>query len=509
MKKLLLTLSLFALVKISVAQLQLTGTIKNGIVQDEIEINFSRDGNYWSNNSIHLKPNKAGNFQFRSPERTAKFAILVYKEIQQYVLLSPNRPLHVNVNAQSPNPFGFGGQAKPENDLMVKLHLSNVSDLPFIKELKAKNSYATWSVDSVIQIKLPQIMYSLDSSLKYVNRSAIPASSKSLIAVEVKYQYAHALADKIGAYVNNRKNRKDFHLRFIDTTFKLFKVPAKDDLDRGLYPNNYLDNYAQFKSWQAFYPYTVNPNKELAKLALKANTRIDFDELMENVNMSGEKYAFNVAVKNIMPQYAWEKQLNNLMFELTMSGQLQLADRLLHFIRSNGSDKGYIAAAEKMFLPLKKARDQYAHNLNIKIRPDYKTATSLSQILQPYKGKVVLIDMWFTQCPPCIAELKYTPALKERFKSDDVVFLNIAAEPDKNDEVWRDFIFINNMTGEHIRKTDNEIKSLWNELGIPDKDTAYPRYFIIDKNGNIADNNAKRPSEGEALYKDLEMALNK
>jgi thiol-disulfide isomerase/thioredoxin len=509
MKKLLLTLSLLSLVKISIAQLQLTGTIKNATAQDAIEINFSRDGNYWPNNSIHLKPNKAGNFQFRSSERTAKFAILIYKEIQQYVLLSPNRPLHVNVNAQSPNPFSFSGQAKPENDLMVKLHLSNVSDLPFIKELKAKKSYATWSVDSVIQIKLPQVMHSLDSSLKYVNRSAVPTTFKSLIAAEVKYQYAHAVADKIGAYVNNRKNRKDFHLRFIDTTFKLFKVPAKNELDRGLYANNYLDNYTQFKSWQAFYPYSVNPNKELAKQALKTNSGIDFDELMQNAGASGEKYAFNVAVKNIMPQYAWEKQLSNLMFELSMSGQLQLADRLLHFIRSNGSDKGYVAAAEKMFLPLKKARDQYAHNLNIKIRPDYKTANSLAQILQPYKGKVVLIDMWFTQCPPCIAELKHTPALKDRFKNDDVVFLNIASEPDKSDEVWRDFIFINNMTGEHIRKTDNEIKTLWNELGIPDKDTAYPRYFIIDKNGNIADNNAKRPSDGVKLYDQITAVLNK
>ncbi|MGY3214931.1 TlpA family protein disulfide reductase [Mucilaginibacter sp. HD30] len=507
MKKLLLTLSLLTLVKISIAQLQITGTIKNAKVQDAIEINFSRDGNYWPNNSVHLKPNKAGNFQFRSSERTAKFAILVYKEIQQYILLSPNRPLHVNINTQSPNPFSFSGHAKPENNLIVKLHLSNVSDLPFIKELKAKNSYATWSVDSVIQIKLPQVMHSLDSSLNYVNRSAVPPAFKSLIAAEVKYQYAHAVADKIGAYVNNRKNRKDFHLRFIDSTFKLFKAPAKNERDRGLYANIYLDNYAQFKAWQAFYPYTVNPDKQLAKQALKTNSGIDFDELMENVNASGEKYAFNLAVKNIMPQYAWEKQLSNLMFNFSMSGQLQLADRLLHFMKNNCTDKGYIAAAEQLFLPLKKARDQYAHNLNIRIRPDYKTANSLANVLQPYKGKVVLIDMWFTQCPPCIAELKYTPALKERFKNDDVVFLNIARESDKDDEVWRDFIFINNMTGEHIRKTDNEIKTLWNELGIPDKDQAYPRYFIIDKNGNIADNNAKRPSDGEALYKDLEAAL--
>lgn len=509
MKKLLLTLSLLALVKISIAQLQLTGTIKNAKEQDAIEINFSRDGNYWLNNSIHLKPNKAGNFKFRSSERTAKFAILMFKERKQYVLLSPNRPLHITVNAQSATLFGFSGQARPENDAIVKLRLSNIEDLGFIKELRSKNSYSNWSVDSVIRIKLPQIRYSLDSSLKYVNTLTLPASTKSQLVAEVKHQYANAVTNYIGSYLNRGKNRKDFHLRFIDTTLQLFKLPTKIELDRGLYANNYLDQYTRFKNWRAFYAYTSNPNKTLAAQQLKAGAGIDIDELMQNINTSGEKYAFNVAAKTMMTQYAWEKQINNMMFEFCMSTQLQLGDRLLQFIRKNCSDKGYLAAAEQMFAPLRKSRDKYADNLNIKIRPDYKTANSLAQILQPYKGKVVLIDMWFTQCPPCIAELKHTPALKDRFKNDDVVFLNIAAEPDKNDEVWRDFIFINNMTGEHIRKTDNEIKPLWNELGIPDKDTAYPRYCIIDKKGNIADNNAKRPSDGEELYDQIKAVLNK
>ena len=498
MKHLSFTLLLLILAKISLGQLQLTGTVKNAATNDDIELNFSRNGEYWANNSIHLKPNKAGNFQFKSAERTAKFAILIFKESKQYVLLSPNRPLHINVNKQS-NTFSFSGKAKPENDAIFKLRLSNTEDLGFIKELRTKNSFATWSVDSVIRIKLPQVRHSLDSSLKYVNTSALPTSIKSQLAAEVKHQYANAVANYIGGYLNRGKNRKDFHLRFIDTTLKLFKLPTKSELDRGLHANAYLEQYTRFKNWRAFYAYTSNPNKALAAQQLKTGAGIDIDELIQTVNTSGEKYAFNVASKSMLPQYAWEKLMNNMMFDYCMSAQLQLGDRLLHFIRANCSDKEYLATAEQLFAPLRKLRDKYANNLNIKIRPDYKTVNSLAQILEPYKGKVVLLDMWFTTCGPCLAELKYTTALKGRFKNSDVVFLNIAAEPEKNDEVWRDFMFINNMTGEHIRKNDNDIKTLWNELGIQDKDQGYPHYFIIDKNGKIANNNAKRPSDGEAL----------
>jgi len=509
MKKLTITLLLLAFAKISMGQLQLTGTLKGANNNDDVEINFSRDGNYRASNSIHLKPNKTGSFQFRSTDRSAKFAILVYGKSQQHVLLSPNRPLHITINPKSPRPFSFSGQAKPENDLIIRLNLSDEKDLAFVSELAGKNPYENWSVDSVIRIKLPQIMHSLDSTLTYVHRSAVPTNLKSLIAAEVKYQYAYGIAEQVGARLNTRKNRNDFHLRFIDTTLKLFKLPSKAELNNGLYANNYLDSYTKFKSWKAFYIYTSNPNKQLAAQQLKANTGIDFEEFMQEINTSGEKYAFNVAVKNIMPQYAWEKQVSNIMFDFCMTGQLQLADRLLHFIKREFADKQYIAASEQMFAPLKKARDQYAHNLNIKIRPDYKTASSLSQILKPYKGKVVLIDMWYTQCPPCIVELKHTPALKTQFKNDDVVFLNIAAEPDKNDEVWRDFILINNMTGDHIRRTEEQMQTLWNEFGIRDKEQYFPHYLIIDKNSNITNNNAKKPSDGEELYAQIKTALNK
>jgi len=60
-----------------------------------------------------------------------------------------------------------------------------------------------------------------------------------------------------------------------------------------------------------------------------------------------------------------------------------------------------------------------------------------------------------------------------------------------------------------VRRTTGQIGPLWNELGVIDSEQAYRQYFIIDRAGNIANNNAKRPSDGNELYSQLEAALNK
>ncbi|MBD0372960.1 MAG: TlpA family protein disulfide reductase [Pyrinomonadaceae bacterium] len=39
------------------------------------------------------------------------------------------------------------------------------------------------------------------------------------------------------------------------------------------------------------------------------------------------------------------------------------------------------------------------------------------------RGKVVVIDFWFTGCPPCLEELPKLNSLVEEFKNKDVVFI--------------------------------------------------------------------------------------
>ncbi len=405
--------------------------------------------------------------------------------------------------------FSFSGKAKAENDLIQKLELEDKRNLPFIKELKSKNSYANWSVDSVVNIKLPTIMHCLDSTQRLIHQAVLPLTVKKAIATEVKYQYANAVARSLGDLLNNRKNKVTFYTRFIDTVLTKFNLPSKNELDISISANGYLDTYFRFKVWKIVYVYRTDKNKTHADSIFKNNAGVSFKDLENDPDRTNEIYLFSTRMKAIAPQYAWEKNLANLMFNFCMSGQLQSADKLLHFIRLNCTDNQYIAASEKMFAPLKKAREQYAGNLNIKIRPDYRNISSVKALLAPYKGKVVFVDMWGTWCPHCIEDMVFEPALKDRLKGKDIVFLYIATDEDKDDEKWRDFIFINNLTGEHVRRTADQIAPLWNELGIADSEQAYPHYFIFDRSGNVMVNNAKRPSEGDALYHQLEIALNK
>src|ERR687893_223477 len=43
--------------------------------------------------------------------------------------------------------------------------------------------------------------------------------------------------------------------------------------------------------------------------------------------------------------------------------------------------------------------------------------------LASLRGKVVVINFWFTGCPPCIEEMPKLNELVEKFKDKDVVFI--------------------------------------------------------------------------------------
>ena len=62
--------------------------------------------------------------------------------------------------------------------------------------------------------------------------------------------------------------------------------------------------------------------------------------------------------------------------------------------------------------------------------PDFtvKTIKGESISLEKLKGKVVIINFWFTSCAPCIAEMPALNKLVEEFKGSDVVFIAFARD---------------------------------------------------------------------------------
>ena len=141
--------------------------------------------------------------------------------------------------------------------------------------------------------------------------------------------------------------------------------------------------------------------------------------------------------------------------------------------------------------------------------PNFEKISSIYDVINRLKGKVVYLDVWGTWCGPCKEELKYTPELKVRFKDKDVAFVYLDLDEDNLDSQWRAFIITNNMEGLHLRKSRQTIVPFWKELlaNSEDKEEYYPQYFIFDKEGKLVVSKAKRPSEKEELYTQIEQFL--
>jgi len=120
--------------------------------------------------------------------------------------------------------------------------------------------------------------------------------------------------------------------------------------------------------------------------------------------------------------------------------------------------------------------------------------------LEDFRGKVVYLDFWASWCGPCMREVPYAKELKSRFKDEeDLVFVYISLDDDL--EAWRNTIEAQKMEGVHLKTGgwDHDVPKSYNVKGVPS-------YFIIDRNGNIFDNRAKRPST-EGVDDDLKAAL--
>ncbi|MBQ2126618.1 MAG: thioredoxin family protein, partial [Bacteroidaceae bacterium] len=111
----------------------------------------------------------------------------------------------------------------------------------------------------------------------------------------------------------------------------------------------------------------------------------------------------------------------------------------------------------------------------------------LRKLVEPYKGKIILIDVWGTWCSPCRQALSHSKELYERMAQYDIVFLYLANRSD--DESWKNVIKEYNVTGEnvvHYNLPEEQQSAVESFLKV----NQYPTYRLIDSNGNLLDVNA-------------------
>jgi len=122
----------------------------------------------------------------------------------------------------------------------------------------------------------------------------------------------------------------------------------------------------------------------------------------------------------------------------------------------------------------------------------------LQTILDKYKGKAVLIDMWATWCGPCRAGHKTMAPLKEELKGRNIKFVYITP-PSSPPTTWLEMI--KDIDGDHYYLTEEQNHYILNHF----ESEGIPTYAIYDAKGHQTYKSIGFPGN-DVIRKELEAA---
>ncbi|MEO0339196.1 MAG: TlpA disulfide reductase family protein [Bacteroidota bacterium] len=210
--------------------------------------------------------------------------------------------------------------------------------------------------------------------------------------------------------------------------------------------------------------------------------------IMEDSSLMSPE-GFNLAKAQVVEENYKDPKIKELMIfhniyeYMQMDGTDEVEDQYQEFL-ANASD-----GALKM--RLKSKHEEWAHLQKGKSAPGFTfpDKDQAMHSLADFRGKVVYIDVWATWCGPCLAEQPYLAEIEEEYAgNDDIVFMGVSIDDEKG--MWLNAVTQNEMSGVQLFSEggfNSEINQKYNILGIP-------RFILIDKEGNLVDATAARPS---------------
>lgn len=167
------------------------------------------------------------------------------------------------------------------------------------------------------------------------------------------------------------------------------------------------------------------------------------------------------------------------------------------------SAKAAVMALQNKYLEIQQ-RD-ITKSGNLKANDDVANMSDGEQILrkltEPYRGRLVLLDIWGTWCGPCKAALSHSQEEYERLKDYNLVYLYLANR--SPEDGWKNVIKEYNVTGEnvvHYNLPADQQSAVEHFLQVH----SWPTYKLIDRDGKVLDVNAD-PRNLESLAKLLDL----
>ena len=226
-----------------------------------------------------------------------------------------------------------------------------------------------------------------------------------------------------------------------------------------------------------YQPETAERLKENSTLSLREARKLAMNELHEKLNLSPTNFCAQVCM------------IRDLFYKLEWGTDYDCsADEV-------ASTLPYITNPELMrravwqyreFVKVKESEKQYVDATSLRPSTDVEGMSDgekiLRKLIEPYKGRIIYVDIWGTWCTPCRENLKDSWKLKEALKDYDILYLYLANR--SSDEAWKSVISEYNLTGPncvHYNLPADQQNAIEQYIGV----NGYPTYKLIDKQGNI------------------------
>ena len=170
------------------------------------------------------------------------------------------------------------------------------------------------------------------------------------------------------------------------------------------------------------------------------------------------------------------------------NGHTSLLPSVIDTLRTMIGNPIYMAMIEKQNDHYLAIENREFDKLVLKSSDDLKGISEgealLKKLIEPYKGKFVLLDIWGTWCGPCKEALSHSTEEYARLNDFDIEYLYLANNSPQNS--WENVIKEYNVSGDnvaHYNLPQEQQAAIERYLNVH----AWPTYKLFDRDGNLLD----------------------
>lgn len=213
---------------------------------------------------------------------------------------------------------------------------------------------------------------------------------------------------------------------------------------------------------------------------------------IENINDFDKAFDFGVAkMTGEGRDYVLASLLVKCNKRLTLSKMY--FDKLMQIGRFS-----YYVNAVKKALYERKSQDPNKNQMLI--AADSGKEENLKIVLSKYEGKVVLLDFWASWCMPCRSEVKFLKQHGKKWRDNGLVIIGVSIDESKSD--WLKACQEDGQNLNHQFMVNNIHR---NDFLLTHKVMSIPRYMLINRKGQIVNDDFLRPSDSKFSEKVAEL----